>query len=500
MDYKKQLKRRNLIALWYILILFLSVALIITGGVILDEVDETIGLILLISGLLIMLISVTWVIVVSISLNKKIRDGKKEVDLKELSTKTGIRIFKSGENCIEFFGDYFTIDEMVKYYKDYNFVAAFDTKDGDLKPIVLFSSNENELHSIAITKDLLDTFRECEITIFNQEELDFYIDNYDIALKQANKFYSFNPAPFILMEFNKNKVDAKKFSKRNWMSFLISAASFIIFLGINIFLIWMSDSKEGNNFAELIGFDLIVKLIFSGVLIFLIFNKSKDFKLSSKLSIGMYLILYWISLLYGTSQTDILISIIFMFIFIVVGICEAINRKEKTKNNFYNRFFGLATFLMLMLIFTLMDITLVDDTAFLLPSLFITLAIMVIEVIVLVLYHKKKKEIKKKEKVVAYISTLFFTITVGFFIIYAVISSLNFALDKSTPKVETYEIIKLNKGGDNSSDSATVLINKMEIKISITSEEYNNLEVGDMIEVCYYEGAFNEPYYIHYRE
>ena len=39
-----------------------------------------------------------------------------------------------------------------------------------------------------------------------------------------------------------------------------------------------------------------------------------------------------------------------------------------------------------------------------------------------------------------------------------------------------------------------------EYSIPISNEEYFDLLPGDLLEVYYYEGAFNIPYFIHYNE
>ena len=115
------------------------------------------------------------------------------------------------------------------------------------------------------------------------------------------------------------------------------------------------------------------------------------------------------------------------------------------------------------------------------------------------LYLKKNPEKTKKEKITLYISIPLFALMIGYYFGIISVNGLNYALDKSEPIINSYEIIKL-KNGDEESDKAIILIDGKEYSISISDYEYRTLEVGDMLEVYYYEGAFNLAYYIHYSE
>ena len=88
---------------------------------------------------------------------------------------------------------------------------------------------------------------------------------------------------------------------------------------------------------------------------------------------------------------------------------------------------------------------------------------------------------------------------IGYYFGIISVNGLNYALDKSEPVINSYKIIEL-ENGDEESDKAVVVIDGKEYSISISDYEYRTLEVGDMLEVYYYEGAFKLAYYIHYSE
>ena len=249
--------------------------------------------------------------------------------------------------------------------------------------------------------------------------------------------------------------------------------------------------------------DIIIKIIFSIVLILLIFVKSSKYSIYSKAITGLYVIVFWLSRILLDSQATILIDYLFMIVFILLGAFELYKKykQEKSYKDSFNRYFGIAVFMGLTQTFTaLFDFTFVNEGLPWLYALFVDLFIVAIFVPLLILYLRKQNNKTKKQKAGLIAGVMTAVLLIGYYFSIITVNNLNFALDNSEPVINNYEIIELENGDDNENDKAKVMINEIEYEISISDYEYETLKAGDMLEVYYYEGAFGLSYYIHYSE
>ena len=500
------IKKSNKYLIIYLLVAFVGTFIpLIPGAFLLDADSNSIfGIILMILSGVILLSSTVIYCIVGPKLTREISEEKAKRDLEKLQTKTGNRIYKTvkGEE-IEFGSDFFTVDGKIDYYDKYSCLGYFRFDKKQLIPCIILGISDEEPFVIDLDGDLLDILDETKLNILNKDELDFYINNIKEALKQVSKAYSFNPQPYIPMEFKKNKADAKRFRNRNLIYILFSIGFFVLSIAFYVLILWLGDSKEGIEFSNKIGMDIIIKIIFSIVLILLIFVKSGKYSIYSKVITGLYVIIFWLSRILLDTRANLLIDYIFMIIFMFLGAFELyrIKKSEKKAKDLFNRYFGIAVFIALGQTFTaLLDFTFVKWGLPWLYALFGDLIILSIAAFILILYLRKQKEKTKKEKVSIILSVLFGILFAGYYFSIVTVSNLNFALDNSKPIINSYEILELENGDDNENDSAKVIINGVEYEISISDYEYETLKVGDMLEVYYYEGAFGLSYYIHYSE
>lgn len=506
MDLADLIKRRNKYLIIYLILAFIVTFIpVIFGAVILDsKPNDAFGIILVILGGLIFVSSTVWLCVACGKINKKINRMKCQSDAEKIKLKTGNRIFKTtNDEVIEFNDDFFMINDQLNYYNNYSCIASFRMVKDLLIPCIVMGTEDSEPYIIDLDGDLLDVLEESKLEVLNKEELDFYINNIEVALKQANKQYVFSPRPFMVMEFKKNKEDAKKFSKRTIIYIISSIILFLFVIGINVLLIWLGDSKEGIEFSNKIGMDLIIKIVFSIILIALIFVKSEGYSIYTKIAIGLYLIVYWLGRISFNERINLLIDYIFMIGFAICGLYESYRswKKEGNFKKFYNRYYGITVFLGLMQMFVaFFDFAFVNDGMPWLIALYITLFILLVSIVFIIIYIKKHSEQTKKQKIISVILTIFWTFLIGYYVSIISVINLNYAIDNSLPIINSYEIIELENGDDNESDSAKVMIDGKEISISISDEEYHKLSVGDEIEVYYHKGAFGLAYYIHYSE
>ena len=509
MDYKALVKQRNKYLIIYLVVMFSGIIPIVAGGVILDETKLTaLGIVLIVLGILLFVGSSVWVIVKSSKLNKLINEALEKMEIEKFNRRDGIRTFKTfSGNEIEFDKEFYTINGVVYRYDECDIVGSFYYGKFDLTPSISIAiPKENRVESIELCGDLFDELTLNDVKITNQEDLDYYKENIILCRKHAINNFAFRQQNILLMEFKKNKEDAKRINKQTRKSIIGGIVGFVIVMAINVLLIWLGDSETGIDFSNKIGLDWIFKVGYSIILIALIFYKSSNFKLLSKVSIGVYLTLYWLGLFFFNGRVNIMIDLVFFYLFIVIGVYELIEQRKhiedenQRKNTIMNRFIGISIFLMLMLTFTIMEFTFVNEWQPWLYSLYAMLGLLVVLVVGIYLYNKKHTELTKKQKILNYVCYIF-----GFsFLLYLLsaltIVNLNYALDKSEPVINSYEIIELTNGSDNDSDSATIVIDGVQLEIAISDEEYHKFEVGDLIEIYYFEGAFNMPYYIHYEE
>ena len=500
------IKKSNKYLIIYLLVAFVGTFIpLIPGAFLLDaDSNSILGIILMILSGVILLSSTVIYCLIGPKLTRQINEEKAKRDLVKLQTKTGNRIYKTlnGEE-IEFSSDFFTVDGKMHYYDKYSCLGYFRFDEKQLIPCIILGISDEEPFVIDLDGDLLDILEESKLNILNKVELDFYINNIKEAIKQVNKTYSFTPQPYLPMEFKKNKTDAKKFRNRNLIYILFSIGFFVLSIAFYVLILWLGDSKEGIEFSNKIGMDIIIKIIFSIVLILLIFVKSGKYSIYSKVITGLYVIIFWLSRILLDTRANLLIDYIFMIIFMLVGAFEVyrIKKSEKKAKDLFNRYFGIAVFIALGQTFTaLLDFTFVKWGLPWLYALFGDLIILSIAAFILILYLRKQKEKTKKEKVSLILSVLFGILFAGYYFSIVTVSNLNFALDNSKPIINSYEILELENGDDNENDSAKVIINGVEYEISISDYEYETLKVGDMLEVYYYEGAFGLSYYIHYSE
>ena len=498
------IKKRNRNLIIYVLLGFVGMLAPLIPGAILLETDPNavFGIVLVILSILIFVSATVWLCIVSTKINNEINKLKIQSDIEKLSTFTENKIFKSIEGrTFEFNDEFFLIDNKIQYYNKYSSSAAFRVDKGMFIPCLVIGETEGkEQYTIDLDGDLLRIIKDSNITILNKEELEFYIDNIESATKQVAKSYSFNPMPCFIMEFKKNKQDAKKFTKRTLISILFSIVFFALVIGFNVLIIWLTDSKEGIEASNKIGMDIIIKIIFSIILVLLVFVKAKKYSIYTKIIIGLYLTIFWWGRLYFNDRNNILVDYLFMIVFILCGIFESyrIYKEEKNVKNCFNRYYGIAIFLLFVQMFTAFDLTFKEEGKPWLVALFIDIFLFLIALYFIVLYLVKNKDKTKKEKGIFIGVSVFWALVGGYYLSIISLINLNYSLDKSIPIINSYEIVELENGDDNESDKATVIINGTEYRITIADEEYHELSVGDMLEVYYFEGAFNIAYYIHY--
>ena len=500
---KKNTKR----VIIFLIVCFSSFVPLTIGGILLDETNNVVvGTILLILAGIIFVGSIVWVSIVCGKLNSQINRIKLQYNIDMINKREGKNIFKTTtDEEVEFFEEYFTVNGRVLNYNEFTFASGFNMMTLEMTASITFFNDNDIPLIIPLDLDLIDEIENKNIKLINKDELDFYLSNVEIAFKQAKKALALHPTVFLLMEFKKNKEDAKKFGKRNFIASLIYIGFFVLFLGFNILLGWLGGSEQGIEISNKMGMDIIVKVVFTVILILLMVIKSNKFHIISKASIALYLILYWLGIFYFPGKVNVIIEIIFTTLFFAIGFNELYRVKDKVnevtgKKEEFNRFLGIGAFSFLFLTFNMLEFTFVDDGIAFLIGIIIAGILTIVTVVAIIIYMSKHKDLEKKQKTNIWVTGIICPLVFGFFLSSVYITNLNYALDSSEPVINYYEIIELEKGDDDSNDTAIIIIDGKEVDISISAEEYFKLEVGDTLKVYYSKGAFNLPYYYHIPE
>lgn len=488
--------------LLYVLSVFLLFTFIIVGVVFIDEGSIILGIALLFTGLIFSIITYIY----ALKKTKKYKPLMYKAfsdEIKATLNKRHQKVnFNSRENNVVLFkDDYLQIDELEYKYDTLEFGIFLVHKPkmlSDKLDLVLGIFSEEMEVTIEFDGDLLDVIENKKINVFNQEDFNYFLENTEVCAKKLIRIASFSHnVGYIPLVFSKTKEEKKQERKFNFKKMLIQILIFLGIFGFSILLTWLASSKEGIKISDSFAYNLGFKIVFSVVLLSLGFIKSKNIRFIGKSAFILYLVMYWYGILFLNARINVLKDIIFLFIFVIIGII-VLDKKDLNKNPI-NRLIGFGIFLMLMLLFTANDYNTVESESVFAIFGIIGAVLMIPGFILTWLYYKKKAKIEEVKKSVVITAVIFYPLGIVVMFIAClsfIFINLNYSLDRSTPVIMEEEIVELKQGGENESDVAIVIINEEEVEVPISRSLYFDLEIGDIIEVGFYPGAFNYEYYI----
>lgn len=495
-------KKINKYLLIILINLFVFIGLAILGGIAFDSGSTILGVVLVVLGVLSLLVPIIMFIVAWKKYHPLMIDAFINEVKTNLSKVEGKNEFVTDTKKIVIFDDNHFVYNNIEYSYDI-FDAGIFLKNKpkmltDEIELVLTIFIEEEEFSILLDGDLLNIIKEKELVIANQEDFDYFLDNMKVCTKQLLRTAAFQQQQsFIPLVFAKNKEERKEKRKVNTKIIVINLVIIIVMIGISALFTWLGSTEDGLKISDTFAYNLGFKLVYTAVILALTFVKSKKIKLFGKLAFILYLISYWFGLLFLSERHNILLSLIFFVIFVVVGII--ILDKKDLKKNPMNRLLGFAAFIFLMLIYNTNDFEIQNYGIIPLISIVIASISTLILTIITIRYYKKQlsaSEINKKNFWVSVISVPLSIALFSFLIFYFSLINLNYCLDTSSPSIIIKEIIELEKGDDDESDVAIVIIEGGELEIPISRSKYFDLKVGDTIEISLYAGAFHVEYYI----
>ena len=303
------------------------------------------------------------------------------------------------------------------------------------------------------------------------------------------------------------KIQYKKFSKKinkkdkvlfNDKKLIIT---FIVFGIFSFAFVIFSMSKLGAKVLNHSLFKIIIKIIISAFFIFLAFYKKEKVRLYSSLLLIIYAILIWIKFFFLSSKFSLFLSFTWVIISILFEVFEYLTMKNKKERSICRLDF-IIMLIFLDCIIHLNYFKTINDNAFLYPVILSSLISLLITIIILII---KRELLKDRLGSVKHpkITTLFIpliTLIMAFLFSYLFLNIINYSLDFSEPITYEYEVIKKDVSAGYRQATTFdfyIEVNNKEIKISVSSDIYYNIEIGDYINISLYRGFLKEPYLIY---
>lgn len=240
-------------------------------------------------------------------------------------------------------------------------------------------------------------------------------------------------------------------------------------------------------------FGLIIDCAFVvSIISFFIFSKTIDQPLLGKITTASYAVIYILLSVIDIGKFEPFIYLLYS----VVNISIVIYIYKKTERVYISIWIlGAYAYLSTIIFeFKVECITGDFNPTFLIPSIIITVIVFLLCLIFAILKYKKSKSLQ-----IAIFIPLMGLIS-GFIISWTTISSMNIYLDFSSPTYVEFVIIdkKLKSGARQATTYELEVKNENEsFAIAVSENAYYEHEINDTIVLSLYNGAFNEPYYIH---
>lgn len=502
MDYRDLQKKQNKVAIIFSL-LFIGLLTIGIVGTILGFENNLIliGILSILIGFGGSIASLIYIIINTSKTNKEIYKLLGAEIYKEINIENNKKEFKTREDKLVSF-DYnsFKLDEKeYKYNDDYGLIGCYSVTRNKFVHeinISLLICIGDDTYQVPFDKDLLNEINDKNVPVVNIEDMKYLYDHTELGAKNAVKMVSTNiNIPFVPIFFEKNDEDKKAVKRIK----KIGAAKLVLYIvimialaiGFGVLINFLDDIALGAiGYNTFTASELLVKIIFTIIILGMIFIKNKN-KFIGKISLGLYIILYWICTMLLPGRFNVFISSIFGIIFLVQGykFCPDINA-----DNFnINRYMFLAGLLSLIVFNSATNLCTTNTTVA------IILSILIPSILIALFFIYKHKEFKAKKQANYKVGNLLGLCLVGLFftiiIFYSGIISANAVFDNSEEVIFTEKVIELIDKSDYTSHKAVIIANDKELEISITEEMYEELEIDDMITVVSRNGAFGIKYY-----
>jgi len=249
---------------------------------------------------------------------------------------------------------------------------------------------------------------------------------------------------------------------------------------------------ELSDFRTSIYGTILFILALAGVIAYVTFSSSISMPLLGKITVWAYLALYILLVIVDLGKIEAL----FFFIYSVINVIVSVYIYLKYGKE-YKSIWAFGAFAYLSTAFLGIRAELINDNwwiTIVIPS--IVVGVMALLLCIIYFSCSDKAGRNRENRFAAPLLGLVF----GFLITFLTISSMNVYLDTSTPAYEEFVIV--NKWVSTGAKRPTAY--KFDVKnrdraltVTVLEESYYDYEINDTIVLSIYNGAFNEPYYIH---
>lgn len=262
----------------------------------------------------------------------------------------------------------------------------------------------------------------------------------------------------------------------------------VIGFGMLVYFLLPALSDFRNSIYGLI----ISCTVVAGIILYLILSKRINQPLLGKITTASYGVLYILLCIIDLGKVEALFFLIYSAVNIAITIY--IYKKNLKEYKSIWIFGALAYLSTVLFVLRVKYITGEFNLTFLIPSIIIAAIVFLPCLIFGIKSHKSRRSLEKL------ICIPLLGLFGGFIIPWLTISSMNVYLDFSEPTYVEYVIIDK----DVRTGARKVTTYELEVQnesgsftIGVSEEAYYDYDINDTIILSIYNGAFNEPYYIH---
>ena len=272
--------------------------------------------------------------------------------------------------------------------------------------------------------------------------------------------------------------------------YLVINSLVILIVGLGLFVYFML--PELSDFRNSIYGSIVYSLILVGIILCVTLSRKISMPLIGKITVWGYGLLFILLSIFDFGRIEML----FLFIYSVINVCITIFLYQKYGVAYKSIWlFGvLSYFTTIVVVLRVKYLHGELNSTFLWSTIIVSIIIFVPCLIYGIRYFKLYRDWEKL------IALPLVALLGGFVLTWLTVASMNVYLDTSAPTYEEYTIIDK----DIKAGSRQVTTYELEVKkddtvftIGVSEIAYYSYEVNDTIKLSVYNGAFNEPYYIH---
>lgn len=264
----------------------------------------------------------------------------------------------------------------------------------------------------------------------------------------------------------------------------------ILIAGVGLFIYFL--------FPELSGFrnsiyGLIVDcLLLTGIILGVTLSRKISMPLLGKITVWVYGLLFIFLSIFDFGKIEML----FFFIYAIINVCMTIFLYQKHGIAYKSiLLFGFFSYFTTAVVVLRVEFSHGGfNSTFLWLAIIVSIIVFIPCLIYGIRYFKLYRDWEKL------IGLPLVALIGGFVLVWLTVASMNVYLDMSVPTYEEYIIIDKDiKSGSRQVTTYELEVKKNDtvFKIGVSETAYYSHEVNDTIKLSMYNGAFNEPYYIH---